>query len=76
MVLGLVTSKKPQLEAPAELKARIQAASQYVALADLALSTQCGFASTETGNQLTEAEQWAKIKLVIDVAKEVWPATK
>ena len=76
VVLGLVTSKRPALEEPEVLKARIKEASQYVPLAHLALSTQCGFASTEEGNQLTEAEQWAKIKLVIDVAKEVWPATK
>ncbi|MBM6762343.1 5-methyltetrahydropteroyltriglutamate--homocysteine S-methyltransferase [Ligilactobacillus agilis] len=72
VVLGLVTSKRPQLEAPAELKARIKEASQYVDLADLALSTQCGFASTETGNKLTEADQWAKLKLVVSTAKEVW----
>ncbi|MDO4455589.1 MAG: 5-methyltetrahydropteroyltriglutamate--homocysteine methyltransferase, partial [Ligilactobacillus agilis] len=68
----LVTSKRPQLETPAELKARIKEASQYVDLADLALSTQCGFASTETGNKLTEADQWAKLKLVVSTAKEVW----
>ena len=72
VVLGLITSKRPQLEAPAELKARIKEASQYIDLADLALSTQCGFASTETGNKLTEADQWAKLKLVVSTAKEVW----
>lgn len=71
VVLGLVASKRPALEEPEVLKARIKEASQYVPLAHLALSTQCGFASTEEGNQLTEAEQWAKIKLVINVAKEV-----
>lgn len=72
VVVGLVTSKKPELEDPATLKARVQEASQYVALEDLALSTQCGFASTEEGNKLTEDQQWAKIKLVIDTAKEIW----
>ncbi|MFC2666579.1 MAG: 5-methyltetrahydropteroyltriglutamate--homocysteine methyltransferase, partial [Limosilactobacillus fermentum] len=50
----------------------IKEASQYVSLDDLALSTQCGFASTEEGNQLTEDQQWAKIKLVVEVAKQVW----
>ena len=54
------------------LVARIKEASQYVSLDDLALSTQCGFASTEEGNQLTEDQQWAKIKLVVEVAKQVW----
>lgn len=72
VVLGLVTSKKPELEAAADLVARIKEASQYVSLDDLALSTQCGFASTEEGNQLTEDQQWAKIKLVVEVAKQVW----
>ncbi|MGM1015542.1 5-methyltetrahydropteroyltriglutamate--homocysteine S-methyltransferase [Limosilactobacillus fermentum] len=72
VVLGLVTSKQPELEAAADLVARIKEASQYVSLDDLALSTQCGFASTEEGNQLTEDQQWAKIKLVVEVAKQVW----
>ena len=67
-----MTSKKPDLEAAADLVARIKEASQYVSLDDLALSTQCGFASTEEGNQLTEDQQWAKIKLVVEVAKQVW----
>lgn len=68
VVLGLVTSKKPELEDPEALKARIKEHP----LATTALSTQCGFASTEEGNHLTDEEQWAKIKLVIDTAKEVW----
>ncbi len=72
MVLGLVTSKRPELEDKATLKKRIEEASQYVSLENLALSTQCGFASTEEGNILTEEEQWQKIKLVIETAKEVW----
>lgn len=72
IVLGLVTTKRPELEDPALLQKRIQLASQYVPLADLCLSPQCGFASTEEGNHLTEADQWNKLKLVIDTAKEVW----
>ena len=72
VVLGLVTSKNQELESVTSLKARIEEASRYVAKEDLALSTQCGFASTEEGNQLTEDQQWAKIKLVIAVAKQVW----
>ena len=73
IVLGLVTSKKPELESQADLKARIKDASQYVPLEDLCLSAQCGFASTEEGNHLTEDDQWNKLQLVIDTAKYVWP---
>lgn len=72
IVLGLVTSKKPDLESPDLLKQRLEDASQYVPLEDLCLSPQCGFASTEEGNRLTEDDQWRKLQLVIDTAKEVW----
>lgn len=72
VVLGLVTSKKPKLEDPESLKERIKEAGQYHPDSELALSTQCGFASTEEGNHLTNKQQWDKIKLVIDTAKEVW----
>lgn len=72
VVLGLVTSKFPALEAKEAIKARIQEATQYVPLAQLALSPQCGFSSTEEGNLLTEANQWAKVRLCVEVAKEVW----
>jgi len=72
VVLGLVTSKKPQLETKDELKKRIEEATKYVPLERLALSSQCGFASTEEGNLLTTADQDAKLKLVVDTAKEVW----
>lgn len=72
VVLGLVTSKKPDLEDPAQLIKRVHEASQYVPLENLSLSTQCGFASTDEGNHLTEEQQWAKIKLVVDTAKEIW----
>lgn len=72
VVLGLVTSKKPQLESKAELKERIAEAAKYVSLERLALSTQCGFASTEAGNLISEAEQEAKLRLVAETAREVW----
>jgi 5-methyltetrahydropteroyltriglutamate--homocysteine methyltransferase len=72
VVLGLVSSKRPQLESAAELRRRIEAAARYVPLADLALSPQCGFASTMEGNLLTEEEQWAKLELVVRTAREVW----
>lgn len=72
VVLGLVTSKSGDLESKEAIKARIQEASQYVPLDQLALSTQCGFASTHHGNILTEEEQWEKLKFVVEIAKEVW----
>ena len=72
MVLGLVTTKKPKLESMASLKKRIKQAANYVPLERLALSPQCGFASTEAGNLLTEADQLAKLKLVVETAREVW----
>lgn len=72
IVLGLITSKFPELESKEEIKARIAEAAQYVPLEQLALSPQCGFASTEEGNIMTEAEQWAKVRLVEEIAAEVW----
>jgi 5-methyltetrahydropteroyltriglutamate--homocysteine methyltransferase len=72
VVLGLITSKKPKLESKDELKQRIEEASKYVPMDRLALSTQCGFASTEEGNLVTTADQDAKLKLVAETAKEVW----
>ena len=72
VVLGLVTSKKPKLESKDELKQRIDEASKYVPMERLALSTQCGFASTEEGNLVTTADQDAKLKLVAETSKEVW----
>jgi 5-methyltetrahydropteroyltriglutamate--homocysteine methyltransferase len=72
VVLGLVTSKKPALESKDELKRRIQEASAFVPLERLALSPQCGFASTEEGNLLTPADQHAKLQLVAETAREVW----
>ena len=72
VVLGLVSSKVPTLESPTALRRRIEAAARHVPLDDLALSPQCGFASTMEGNLLTEADQWAKLGLVVKVAREVW----
>lgn len=72
VVLGLVTSKQPGLEDEELLLRRINEAAQYVPLEDLCLSPQCGFASCECGNKLTEEQQWAKVALVQRVAKRVW----
>ena len=72
VVLGLVTSKHGKLEDPALLKRRVEEAARYIPLADLALSPQCGFASTHEGNILTAADQWAKLRLVVDVARDIW----
>jgi len=72
VVLGLVSSKLAPLENKDDIKRRIDEATKYVALDQLALSPQCGFASTEEGNALTEEEQWAKLRLVVDIAGEVW----
>jgi len=71
-VLGLVTSKTGALETKDELKRRIDAAAQYLPLEQLALSPQCGFASTEEGNTLTEDEQWRKLELCVEVAHDIW----
>lgn len=72
IVLGLVTTKTPKLEDKDVLKARIKEAIQYVPLTQLCLSPQCGFSSTQEGNKVTEEDQWAKLQLVIETAKEVW----
>ncbi len=72
IVLGLVTSKFPELESKEEIKSRIKEASEYVPLQNLSISPQCGFASTEEGNRLTEEEQWKKINLLQEVAADVW----
>jgi 5-methyltetrahydropteroyltriglutamate--homocysteine methyltransferase len=72
VVLGLVSSKRPQLESARDLIARIEEAARYVPLDSLALSPQCGFASTMEGNLLSEEDQWAKLRLVADTAREVW----
>ncbi len=72
VVLGLFTSKKPKLEDKDLIIQRIKEASNYVSLDRLSISPQCGFASTEEGNILTEEEQWQKLKLIKEIADEVW----
>ena len=72
VVLGIVTSKSGELESKDALKRRIEEAAKFVSLDQLCLSPQCGFASTEEGNLLTEDEQWAKLARVVEVAEEVW----
>jgi 5-methyltetrahydropteroyltriglutamate--homocysteine methyltransferase len=72
LVLGLVTSKFGKLEKKDDIKRRIDEATKYVALDQLCLSPQCGFASTEEGNALSEEEQWAKLRMVVEIADEVW----
>jgi len=72
VVLGLVTTKSGALEKKADVKRRIEEGTKYVALDQLCLSPQCGFASTEEGNVLAEDEQWAKLRMVVELAAEVW----
>ena len=72
VVLGLISSKVPELEDQAALIRRIEDASKYIPLENLALSPQCGFASMAEGNLITEADQWAKLQLVVDTARRVW----
>jgi 5-methyltetrahydropteroyltriglutamate--homocysteine methyltransferase len=72
VVLGLVTSKSGQLESKDEIKRRIEQAARYLELDQLCLSPQCGFASTEEGNLLTEDAQWAKLERIVEIAREVW----
>ena len=72
VVLGLVTSKSGTLEKKDDIKRRIDEAAKYVDIDQLGLSPQCGFASTEEGNTLAEAEQWAKLRMIVEIADEVW----
>ena len=72
VVLGLVSTKRPALERKEDLRRRINEAARFLPLEQLAISPQCGFASTMEGNLLTEDEQWAKLQLVVDTAREVW----
>ena len=72
IVLGLVTSKSGVLEKPDDLRRRIDEAARYVAMDQLCLSPQCGFASTEEGNLLAEEEQWAKLAMIVETARKVW----
>ncbi len=72
VVLGLVTSKRPDLESKDLIKRRLEEASRFVPLDQICLSPQCGFSSTVDGNALTWAEQEAKLRLVVEIAEEVW----
>lgn len=72
LVLGLVTSKSGTLESKDDIRRRIDQATKYVALEQLCLSPQCGFSSTEEGNVLAEDEQWAKLRMIVELSKEVW----
>jgi 5-methyltetrahydropteroyltriglutamate--homocysteine methyltransferase len=72
VVLGLVTSKSGTLESKDELKRRIDEAAKYVSVDQLCLSPQCGFASTEEGNILTEEQQWAKLRMIVELSEDVW----
>jgi 5-methyltetrahydropteroyltriglutamate--homocysteine methyltransferase len=72
VVLGIVTTKSGKLESKDELKRRIEEAAKYAPLDQLCISGQCGFASTEEGNTLSEDEQWAKLRRIVEVAGEVW----
>jgi 5-methyltetrahydropteroyltriglutamate--homocysteine methyltransferase len=72
VVLGLITTKAPEIERVDDLRRRIDEAAQHIPLDQLALSPQCGFASTQEGNLLAEEEQWAKLRMIVEVAEEVW----
>lgn len=72
VVLGLITSKNGELENVDSVQARIAEAAKFVDISQLCLSPQCGFASTEEGNSLTEEQQWDKLRLVVDIAGRVW----
>ena len=72
VVLGLVTTKRGELESRDDLERRIEEASRYVDLDQLCLSPQCGFSSTSEGNAVTEEQQWDKLRLVVETAQSVW----
>jgi 5-methyltetrahydropteroyltriglutamate--homocysteine methyltransferase len=72
VVVGLITSKSGALEKKADIKRRLEEAARYAPLEQLCLSPQCGFASTEEGNVLSEEEQWDKLRLIVEIASEVW----
>jgi 5-methyltetrahydropteroyltriglutamate--homocysteine methyltransferase len=72
VVLGLITTKTGRLEARDVIRRRIDEATKYISLDQLCLSPQCGFASTEEGNTLAEDEQWAKLAMIVELAREIW----
>ena len=73
VVLGLVSTKESEMEKKEDIIAKVHEAAKYAPLEQLALSPQCGFSSTEEGNNISEETQWAKMRLVLEIAKEVWP---
>jgi len=72
VVLGLVTTKRPELESKDDLKRRIDEAAKYIPLDQLGLSGQCGFSSTSEGNTLSYDQEVAKLRLIVETAREVW----
>ena len=72
VVLGIISSKLPQLESITDLAKRIDEAAKYMPIENMCVSPQCGFSSTSHGNEITEDDQWAKLQLVVDTAREVW----
>ena len=74
-MLGLITTKRPELEDKDAVIARIHEAEKYIPIDRLCLSPQCGFASCEIGNKITEEQQWAKLALVKEIAQKVWKKT-
>jgi len=72
VVLGVVTTKSGRLEPRDEIRRRIEQAAKFIDIGQLCLSPQCGFASTEEGNLLSEEEQWAKLRMVVELADEIW----
>jgi 5-methyltetrahydropteroyltriglutamate--homocysteine methyltransferase len=72
IVLGLLTTKVGKLEPREDLLRRVDEAGRYMPLSQMCLSPQCGFSSTVEGNEITEDDQWAKLRLVVETAREVW----
>jgi 5-methyltetrahydropteroyltriglutamate--homocysteine methyltransferase len=72
VVLGLVTSKVGTLESPDDLVRRVNEAGRFMPMEQMCLSPQCGFSSTVEGNELTEADQWAKLRLIVETADRIW----
>jgi len=72
VVVGVITSKSGTLESKETVKRRLDEAAKFMPMEQMALSPQCGFASTEEGNVLTEAQQWAQMREVVEIAEEVW----
>ena len=72
VVVGVITSKFGELEKKDDIKRRLEEAGKFAPIEQLAVSPQCGFASTEEGNVLTEEQQWAKLRMIVDISKEVW----